>query len=244
MSETSENRTAGLVAALPGDDASTDQRPVTRPPDRRHRRRWVPVTAAWLCLLIGLADIAQVVMPSFYQRTHLHKINSYVPGTLTNLTRTVDVLIGLMLLMLSHGLRRRKRRAWEAATLLLAFSIVVHLARLPHVVPAVAAAGVLAALLYFRDEFYAVGGARGLRRARGGRCGHRSHLHAARPGTGPRLLLRAAHPACDLRPGRHLGTGPVSPGQPQRPVQSADQRPRPVHPGGGRLPVPAPGQAD
>ncbi len=115
------------------------------------------MTAAWLCLLIGLADIAQVVMPSFYQRTHLHKINSYVPGTLTNLTRTVDVLIGLMLLMLSHGLRRRKRRAWEAATLLLAFSIVVHLARLPHVVPAVAAAGVLAALLYFRDEFYAVG---------------------------------------------------------------------------------------
>jgi lysyl-tRNA synthetase class 2 len=157
MSETSESRTAGLVAALPGDDASTDQRPVTRPPDRRYRRRWVPVTAAWLCLLIGLADIVQVVMPSFYQRTHLHKINSYVPGTLTNLTRTVDVLIGLLLLMLSHGLRRRKRRAWEAATLLLAFSIVVHLVRLPHVVPAAAAAGVLAALLYFRDEFYAVG---------------------------------------------------------------------------------------
>jgi lysyl-tRNA synthetase class 2 len=157
MSKTSDRRTAGLVAALPGDDASTNQEPVTRPPDRRHQRRWVPVTAAWLCLLIGLADIVHVVMPSFYQRAHLHKINPYVPGTLTNLTRTVDVLTGLLLLMLSHGLRRRKRRAWQAVTLLLALSAVVHLLPDPNEVPAVVAAGVLAVLLYFRDEFYAVG---------------------------------------------------------------------------------------
>src|SRR5215475_6974840 len=26
-------------------------------PDRRHQRRWVPITMGWLCLLIGLADI-------------------------------------------------------------------------------------------------------------------------------------------------------------------------------------------
>jgi lysyl-tRNA synthetase class 2 len=157
MSETSKSRTAGLVAALPGDDASTDQGPVIRPPDRRHQRRWVPVTAGWLCLLIGLADIVQVVLPRVYQRVHLHKINAYVPGTLTNLTRTVDVLVGLLLLMLSHGLRRRKRRAWQAVTLLLALSIVAHLFPDPHEGAAVVAAGVLAALLYFRDEFYAVG---------------------------------------------------------------------------------------
>jgi len=115
------------------------------------------VTAAWLCLLIGLANIVQVVLPRFYSHTHLHKINSFVPGTLTNLTRTVDVLTGLLLLMLSHGLRRRKRRAWQAVTLLLAFSVVVHLAHYPHLVPAVIAAGVLVALLYFRAEFYASG---------------------------------------------------------------------------------------
>jgi lysyl-tRNA synthetase class 2 len=119
----------------------------------------VPVTAGWLCLLIGLADIVQVVLPHFYTHAHLHRINPYVPGTLTNLTHTVDVLVGLLLLMLSHGLRRRKRRAWQAVTLLLAFTVVVHLTRVPHTVPAVAvvAAAVLVALLYFRDEFYAVG---------------------------------------------------------------------------------------
>jgi lysyl-tRNA synthetase class 2 len=115
------------------------------------------MTAAWLCLLIGLADIVQVVLPRVYVHTHLHKINPYVPGTLTNLTRTVDVLTGLLLLMLSHGLRRRKRRAWQAVVLLLAFSVVVHLAHFPRMITAVVAASVLVALLYFRDEFYAVG---------------------------------------------------------------------------------------
>jgi lysyl-tRNA synthetase class 2 len=75
------------------------------------------------------------------------------------------VLIGLLLLMLSHGLRRRKRRAWQAVTLLLALSVVVYLVHVPHVIvhavpnlaPAVVTAGVLAVLLYFRAEFYAVG---------------------------------------------------------------------------------------
>jgi len=171
MSERSESKLAGLVTASPADDGAARQGPVTRPPDRRHRRRWVPVTAAWLCLLIGLADIVQVFLPSFYVHTHLHKINHYVPGTLTNLPRVADVLTGLLLLMLSHGLRRRKRRAWEAVTLLLAFVVLVHLVHVPHTLPAravvhfargipaiaIVAAAVFVALLYFRDEFYAVG---------------------------------------------------------------------------------------
>ncbi len=157
MSERSESRLPSLVATPPADDALAGQGAVTRPPDRRHQRSWVPVTAAWLGLLIGLADIVQVVLPSVYMHTHLHKINSYVPGTLTNLTRTADVLTGLLLLMLSHGLKRRKRRAWQAVILLLAFSVVVHLAHYSRMIPAVVAACVLVALLYFRDEFYAVG---------------------------------------------------------------------------------------
>jgi lysyl-tRNA synthetase class 2 len=161
MSETSDTRPAGLAAASPAGDPP-GQAPVARPPDRRHQRRWVPATAGLLCLLIGLADVVHVVLPTFYQNSHLPRINSYLPGTLTNLTRTLDVLTGLLLLMLSHALRRRKRRAWQAVTLLLAFTVVVHLARLPHVVPAVAvvAAAELVALLYFRDEFYAVGDSR------------------------------------------------------------------------------------
>ncbi len=86
----------------------------------------MPVTAGWLCLLIGLADIVEVVRPGLVYSTHLSRIHPFVPGTLVNVTHTVSVIIGLMLLMLSHALKRRKRRAWRAVTLLLAVSVVVH----------------------------------------------------------------------------------------------------------------------
>jgi lysyl-tRNA synthetase, class II len=166
MSERSQNKLASLVADPPADGGPAAPGAVSRPPDRRHQRPWVPVTAAWLALLIGLADVIQVVLPGFYVHTHLHKLSHFVPGTLTNIPRVADVLTGLLLLMLSHGLKRRKRRAWQAVTLLLAFLVVVHLVHFPHAaarvhhpfpVIVVVAAVVLAALLWFRNEFYAVG---------------------------------------------------------------------------------------
>ena len=134
-------------------------RQAPRPPDRRNQRRWVPVAAGWLCLLIGLADIIEVVHPGLFYTSHLTRFHAFVPGTLVNVTHTVSVIIGLLLLMLSHGLKRRKRRAWEAATLLLAGSVVVHVIpfRQDRIVTALVSALLVAALLYFRAEFYAVG---------------------------------------------------------------------------------------
>src|SRR3984957_2673905 len=134
-------------------------RQATRPPDRRNQRRWVPIAAGWLCLLIGLADIIEVVRPGLIYSYHLTRLHSFVPGNLVNVTHTVSVIVGLLLLMLSHGLKRRKRRAWEAVTVLLAVSAVVHVIpyRQGRIVTAVVSALLVAALLYFRAEFYAVG---------------------------------------------------------------------------------------
>jgi lysyl-tRNA synthetase class 2 len=134
-------------------------RQATRPPDRRNQRRWVPIAAGWLCLLIGLADIIEVVHPGLFYTSHLTRFHAFVPGTLVNVTHTVSVIIGLLLLMLSHGLKRRKRRAWEAVTVLLAASAVVHVIpyREGRIVTAIVSALLVAALLYFRAEFYAVG---------------------------------------------------------------------------------------
>jgi lysyl-tRNA synthetase class 2 len=127
-----------------------------RRPDRRQQRSWVPGTAALLTLLIGVLDIVGIFRPDWPHR--LHKLRVFVPGTLTNVTRSADVIIGLLLLLLAHGLRRRKRRAWQAVTALLAFDIGIHLFRSSrHVATAVAAFVVLAVLLYFRNEFYAEG---------------------------------------------------------------------------------------
>ena len=117
----------------------------------------MPVVAGWLALLIGLADVIEGAVPSLYAHYRLHRIFDLAPGTLTNLTRTADVLTGLLLLMLSHGLRRRKRRACRAVILLLIASAVIHLAHYPHIGRAVVTAGLLAVLVFYRREFYAVG---------------------------------------------------------------------------------------
>src|SRR5258708_31362425 len=123
---------AGSTTGRPaGGGSAAAGRQAPRPPDRRSQRRWVPVTAAWLCLLIGLADIIEVIQPGLIYTSRLSRIHAFVPGTLFNVTHTVSVIIGLLLLMLSHGLKRRKRRAWEAVTGLLAVSVVVHLLPFP-----------------------------------------------------------------------------------------------------------------
>ncbi|HVB46041.1 MAG TPA: phosphatidylglycerol lysyltransferase domain-containing protein [Streptosporangiaceae bacterium] len=152
-------------------------------PDRRQQRRWVPVAAGWLVFLVGVADIIEGVTPL---TSHIHirltRIAHVVPGTVAGLTRLVDVIIGLLLLMLSHGLRRRKHRAWQEAMALLIISVAVSTA---HVVALVrhdvmiigagVALGLLAGLVIggfcYRGEFYAVGDPRTRWRALGALVG-------------------------------------------------------------------------
>jgi lysyl-tRNA synthetase class 2 len=73
--------------------------------------------------------------------------------------------------MLSHGLRRRKRRACRAVILLLGVSMIIHLAHYPHIGRAVVTAVLLAVLLFYRREFYAVGDPRTRWRALAVLCG-------------------------------------------------------------------------
>ena len=142
---------ADLPAARGGSSPSTHGDPV----DRRHQHAWVPASTALLTWLIGLSDIVAIFRSDLVHK--LHKIDYLVPGTLTTVTRTADVIIGLMLLMLAHGLRRRKRRAWQAVAALLAFDIAIHFTNTHRMATTIIAAVLLIALLYFRDEFYAEG---------------------------------------------------------------------------------------
>ncbi|HEX3964414.1 MAG TPA: phosphatidylglycerol lysyltransferase domain-containing protein [Trebonia sp.] len=124
----------------------------------RNQRTWVPGAAAFVCLLIGLSDILAIFRPTWHDK--LGRIDAFVPGTLTNVTVSAYAITGLLLLLLSHGLRRRKRRAWQAVLALLAFDIIIHFAHpwhREHIYSAVVTMIVLAALVYFHDQFYAVG---------------------------------------------------------------------------------------
>jgi lysyl-tRNA synthetase, class II len=133
------------------------------------RLTWIPTVASLLTFLIGISDVVAVFEPTLHEK--LHKVNAVVPGTLTNVTRTSDVITGLLLLMLARGLRRRKRRAWQAVVALLVLDIVMHfplhfplhLRILP--VSGVVAIVLLVILLYRHEDFYAVGDPRTRRTA-------------------------------------------------------------------------------
>jgi lysyl-tRNA synthetase, class II len=146
---------ADLSAAKSSGPGGTHSDPV----DRRHQHAWVPSGAALLTMLIGLSDILAIFKPDWTHR--INKIDYLVPGTLIAGIRTADVIIGLMLLMLAHGLRRRKRRAFQAVTVLLASDIAIHFYHsrfhTERVPTAIVALLLLVALVYFRKEFYAEG---------------------------------------------------------------------------------------
>jgi lysyl-tRNA synthetase, class II len=138
---------------------------------RREVRRltWVPIVASLLTFLVGVSDVVAVFeSPTVHEK--LHKVNAVVPGTLTNVTHTSSVIIGLLLLMLARGLRRRKRRAWQAVVALLVFDLVIHFMHFPlhfHFVSISDIVGIvlLAILLYRHQDFYAVGDPRTRRTA-------------------------------------------------------------------------------
>jgi lysyl-tRNA synthetase, class II len=148
-------------AAVPANQASQGTKPAEpagkpqNAADGARQRAWVPGVAALLTTLIGLSDILNILRPDLVSR--FHRFNTMIPGSLDTVTRSADVLIGLMLLMLAHGLRRRKRRAWQAVAALLAFDVAIHFIHTERIPTAIIAIVVLVALLYFRDEFYAEG---------------------------------------------------------------------------------------
>jgi lysyl-tRNA synthetase class 2 len=136
-----------------------------RRPERRQRNRWIPTAAALLCALIGALDVAEAVTPGFYSR--LHAITRVVPGALTHAAVAATAVSGVLLLLLARGLRRRKHRAWLAVVTLLGASAVFHVVKATDPQEALIALAMLAGLVVFRHEFYAVGDPRTRSRAVG-----------------------------------------------------------------------------
>jgi lysyl-tRNA synthetase, class II len=177
---------SGIAPAEPvvAGDKLESSAPFARPIDRRQERRWVPLLVGLMALVIGAGYVIEGVYPGLFHRG-LSGIQTIAPGTILSLTRPADVIIGLSLLMLSHGLRRRKRRAWAAVMAILAVGLVLHtllslvihrLAPSVHAPPVhpvadVFSAVLLAVLFVFRQQFYAAGDPRSRWRALWVLCG-------------------------------------------------------------------------
>jgi lysyl-tRNA synthetase class 2 len=133
--------------------------------ERRSNRRWVPLVAGVLTFLLGVRDIAMVVRPHLWERVKV--INHVLPGKIDpavvhGAVGATLVVAGALLILLSHALRRRKRRAWRAVVAILLLTATLHLVHGPLTwretvdwLP-LDAVFVIALVLY-RSEFFAVG---------------------------------------------------------------------------------------
>ncbi len=121
----------------------------------RERRRWVPVTAALLCLTVGLIDLVSAVTQG--DRGRLRELRQYVPGGVSNASTALTLVTGILLVLVARGLRRRKRRAFRVAALLLAVSVGLHVLKGLDVEEASISGALLVVLVVLRSEFYAKG---------------------------------------------------------------------------------------
>ncbi|MGW0119114.1 phosphatidylglycerol lysyltransferase domain-containing protein [Streptomyces sp. NPDC003327] len=115
----------------------------------------VPSLVGTACTLIGLVDIAAGVFPRF-RASRVHALAEVLPGTLGPLSAALSLSAGVLLLLLAHGLKRHKRRAWRAAVVLLPLGAAAQFVWRHSVLGALLSLALLALLLRHRGEFAAL----------------------------------------------------------------------------------------
>ncbi|MEE1667187.1 phosphatidylglycerol lysyltransferase domain-containing protein [Streptomyces sp. WAC07094] len=122
---------------------------------RGPRPEAVPALIARACMLVGFLDIAAGVFPRF-RHSRMHRMAEVLPGSLGPFAAALSLSAGVLLLLLAHGLRRRKRRAWRAAVMLLPAGAVAEYVYRHSVIGVVISVALLLPLLRHRSEFAAL----------------------------------------------------------------------------------------
>ncbi|WP_228979513.1 phosphatidylglycerol lysyltransferase domain-containing protein [Streptomyces sp. DH12] len=122
---------------------------------RGPRAEKVPSLVGAACTFIGLIDIAAGVFPRF-RASRFHDLVEVLPGTLGPLSAALSLSVGVLLLLLAHGLKRHKRRAWRAAVVLLPAGAVAQFLYRHSVIGVLLSLALLALLLRHRREFAAL----------------------------------------------------------------------------------------
>ncbi|MGR8009129.1 phosphatidylglycerol lysyltransferase domain-containing protein [Streptomyces hypolithicus] len=115
----------------------------------------VPSLVGTACALVGLLDIAAGVFPRF-RHSRMHAIAEVLPGALGPFAAALAISAGALLLLLAHGLKRHKRRAWRAAVVLLPAGAVAQFTYRNSIVGVLISVALLALLLRHRDQFAAL----------------------------------------------------------------------------------------
>ncbi|MFE6756505.1 phosphatidylglycerol lysyltransferase domain-containing protein [Streptomyces sp. NPDC057684] len=122
---------------------------------RGPRPEVVPTLIARACILVGLLDIAAGVFPRF-RHSHMYALAEVLPGALGPFAAALAISTGVLLLLLAHGLRRRKRRAWRAAVVLLPLGALAQFAYRHSLFGVLIPLVLLTVLLRHRSEFAAL----------------------------------------------------------------------------------------
>ncbi|MGS2643579.1 phosphatidylglycerol lysyltransferase domain-containing protein [Streptosporangium sp. LJ11] len=118
-------------------------------------RSRVSTAAGYAAMTIGILDIVRAVLPAF-RRSRVGEIAGFLPGTFTSLAQAVSLVLGVLTVMLAHGLRRRKKRAWRAVVVLLPLSVLVELLHAHRPFTAILSTLVFVLLVINRHEFDAL----------------------------------------------------------------------------------------
>ncbi|NEB14096.1 DUF2156 domain-containing protein [Streptomyces coelicoflavus] len=115
----------------------------------------VPLLVGRACVLVGLLNIAAGSFPRF-RHSRMHALAEVLPGAFGPFAAALSLSAGVLLLLLAHGLKRRKRRAWRAAVALLPVGAVAQFTYRHSLLGVLISLVLLALLLRHRTEFAAL----------------------------------------------------------------------------------------
>ncbi|MGG2466060.1 phosphatidylglycerol lysyltransferase domain-containing protein [Streptomyces sp. RGM 3693] len=105
--------------------------------------------------VVGLLNLVSGMFPRF-RHSRVHAVAEVLPGAVSPLAASASLVVGILLLLLAHGLKRRKRRAWVAAVALLPVGIAAQLVYRHSVFGAVLSLVLLGFLIRHWREFAAL----------------------------------------------------------------------------------------
>lgn len=115
----------------------------------------VPSLVGRACAVVGVLDIAGGVFPRF-RHSRMHAIAEVLPGSFGPFAAALSLSTGVLLLLLAHGLKRGKRRAWRAAVALLPAGAAAQFVYRHSIIGTLISVVLLVALLRHRREFAAL----------------------------------------------------------------------------------------
>ncbi|WP_326698218.1 phosphatidylglycerol lysyltransferase domain-containing protein [Streptomyces sp. NBC_01754] len=115
----------------------------------------VPSLVGSACVAVGLIDVAAGVIPRF-RHSRIHAFAEVLPGALGPFAAALSLSSGVLLLLLAHGIKRRKRSAWRAAVALLPAGAVAQFSYRHSVLGALLSLALCFLLIRHRAEFAAL----------------------------------------------------------------------------------------